>query len=89
MAMQTEQTNERFMQELTDVQQDLLHFVQASLFAYPDDVMDVVQETNYALISHVADYKTGGAVPALGHWLCEEQDCLFPAKEGTRKACFR
>lgn len=48
---------EVFMKRLTDVQQDLLHFVAGALVVYPDDVKDVVQNINYSLISHAKEYR--------------------------------
>ena len=49
--------SEAVLQKLTNVQQDLLHYVSAALVARPDDVWDVVQETNVAIISHLKDYQ--------------------------------
>lgn len=49
--------SEVILQKLTNAQPDLLHFVSAALFAYPDDVWDVVQETNIAIIARLKDYQ--------------------------------
>lgn len=48
---------EIFTKRLTDAQQDMLHVVSAALVAHPDDVRDVLQNANYALIAHASEYR--------------------------------
>src|SRR5574344_860686 len=44
------------MRGLTDVQPQLSLFISGVLFAFPDDIPDVLQNTNYALIAKAGAY---------------------------------
>lgn len=52
----SERNQEQFMRQLVESQAELAAFVRGLLPFYPNDVEDVVQNTNYALIAHAKDF---------------------------------
>lgn len=86
--MKTVDTIEVFMNRLTEAQSELLRYVAGVLVLFPDDVEDVVQDVNYALISHAKDYRVDSPFLPWAIVYAKNQIRVFYRKQKQEKLIF-
>ena len=76
------------MRGLTDVQPQLSLFISGVLFAFPDDVADVLQDTNYALIAKAGTYDPGKPFLPWAISFAKNQIRAYRTRKGRERLVF-